>query len=123
MKHLLFLLFFLTCYSGNSQDRIAPLWLKTAGSTIGGNAEGWGIAVDATGDVYWPYNIDNNGEALDIICQKYDPDGNERWSTPLHFGGPCTQQITLQLINTGLYFVQIFDGQNRHVRSLVNHPK
>lgn len=93
MKHINILIVCLTVIGSlTAQSVIEPEWVKIKASSIGSNAEGWGVDIDAEGHVYWPYNINNDNQGLDVVCEKYDAAGTELWNTALVFGGAGTQQ-------------------------------
>lgn len=62
------------------------------------SAEGWGVAADEEGSVYWAPNTNALNQGLDIKCFKFDAAGNELWDAPLVYGGTGTQQA--YVINT-----------------------
>nr|WP_321236145.1 T9SS type A sorting domain-containing protein [uncultured Psychroserpens sp.] len=75
-----------------AQTVIDPLWGKFESSSVGGIAEGWGVDVDAEGNVYWPINVNTNNQGLDILCYKFNDLGDSLWANPAFFGGQSTQQ-------------------------------
>lgn len=84
------LVLLLSCFL-DAQSVLNPVWVKEEESGFS-KAEGWGVAVDDEGNVYWSPNTNALNQGLDIKCYKYDPAGNEVWNAPLLYGGPGTQQ-------------------------------
>ncbi len=105
MKKAAFLIFILLFYQTSyAQNVLLPDWVKTKGSAVGGIAEGWGIDVDQEGNVYWPISVDSMGQGLDIVCYKFDANGNDLWPTPFFYGGIGTQHsYTCNAKDTALY--------------------
>ena len=93
MKPILILSFtFLFGISITAQTVLVPSWIKHEVSPNNGKTEGWGIATDQDGNVYWATNTDTLSQGLDIRCHKFAQDGEALWATPFLFGGAGTQQ-------------------------------
>lgn len=83
-----------------AQNILNPAWVKSKTT----NAEGWGVDVDANGDVYWPVSLDSLNQGLDIVCYKYDANGNTLWASPFFYGGAGTQHsYVVNAKDTALY--------------------
>ena len=94
-------IFCLGCFA---QGLLAPVWVKSKFSSIGGKTEGWGVDVDSSGNVYWPVSSDSTGQGLDIFCYKFDANGNSLWSSPFFYGGAGTQHaFVCNAKDTALY--------------------
>ncbi|MEO1451138.1 MAG: T9SS type A sorting domain-containing protein [Bacteroidota bacterium] len=86
-----------------AQTVLEPSWMKTEFSNFN-TAEGWGIDVDETGNIYWVVSTNNLGQGLDIKAQKFNPEGIALWETPLLYGGAGTQHAYVTNVNdTSLY--------------------
>lgn len=94
MKPFFFLCFscFLSLNIVGGQTLIDPLWQKIENSLVDGIAEGWGVDIDSEGHVYWPINVNTSNQGLDILCYKFNSDGDPLWANPFFFGGTSTQQ-------------------------------
>ncbi len=93
-KQIISLLLLISLFLTNGfaqNNELSTVWQKSKTSPVAGASEGWGVSVDQFGEVYWPVGLDSLGQGLDIVCYKYDSQGNELWDTPLFYGGIGTQ--------------------------------
>lgn len=88
MKYFLF--FILVGIQLSGQEKLNPKWTKYE-KNENNHAEAWGIEVDPEGYVYWATSSNRNNLGLDIVCFKYDDDGNELWSEPFQYSLPGVQ--------------------------------
>lgn len=103
-KVIIILLVFFINKEIKAQTVINPVWIKTEVGSANNRAEGWGLDVDEFGNVYWAVNANNLIQRLDITCYKYNPNGEELWSTPFFYGGLGDQQaFIINASDTSLY--------------------
>lgn len=101
----LFGMLFGLCSLLQAQTVMQPSWVKVKHATNDINAEGWGLATDGVGNVYWPISTDSLQEGLDIFCYKYDSEGNPLWAAPFLFGGPGTQHAYVSNFHDGNLYI------------------
>ncbi|MBK6610314.1 MAG: T9SS type A sorting domain-containing protein [Sphingobacteriales bacterium] len=100
----LFLCLMAVAAACSAQNVLTPEWVKSKASPVGGNAESWGIAIDQSGNFYWTVSVDSSGQGLDILCYKFDADGNSLWTNPFFYGGASTQHaFACNAKDTALY--------------------
>ena len=105
MKRTIVLVLFTLLYQTSiAQNILVPDWVKTKGSSIAGHTQGWGVDADKSGNIFWPISVDSMGQGLDIVCYKFDANGNSLWTTPFFYGGAGAQQAYVcQAKDTALY--------------------
>ncbi|MBS1538559.1 MAG: PQQ-like beta-propeller repeat protein [Bacteroidetes bacterium] len=89
-----------------AQGTLKPDWYKQEVSPItNGQSEAWGIEADASG-VYWAVSTETkSGDALDILCSKFDEKGNILWDKPTIIGGAGIQHCyVIRSSDDAVYF-------------------
>lgn len=89
-----------------AQGNFKPEWYKQEISPVGnGQSEAWGIEADSSG-IYWAVSTETkSGDALDILCSKFDVNGNALWSKPTFVGGAGIQHCyVIRSTEDAVYF-------------------
>lgn len=90
----------------SAQGNFKPEWYKQEISPVGnGQSEAWGIEADSSG-IYWAVSTETkSGDALDILCSKFDANGNALWSKPTFIGGAGIQHCyVIRSTDDAVYF-------------------
>jgi hypothetical protein len=88
-------LLFLCAEILHAQGELRPEWVLRYPSDVPtGDAEAWGIDIDAQGNLYWATSQFRPviGGFFDIVVYKLDPDGKQLWTAPSVYGGFQNQQ-------------------------------
>lgn len=93
MKRLFFLVWISLPFQMAAQYVLNPEWQKNISSPLGENALAWGLNIDQNNNLFWAVNIDSiSGKRLDVLCYKFDVNGNELWTTPFFYSMDSIQR-------------------------------
>ena len=78
------------------------LWYLTLGGVKAD--QGWGVAVDESGDVYFATHQQSPGELFsDMVIYRITPDGTQAWQT--RWGGKFMEKAFVVAVNSGVVYV------------------